>query len=455
MTWKYEVTNNSNADLVNVAVNDSDPSLTVDCGDGTNIIAVLAIGATVTCQATGTAIDGAYSNNADTSGTPAVEDPANPGTFLPTGHPAVTNDDPSHYTGGAPGIDLEKFTNGVQSDEAPGESILDGSPITWTYVITNTGTTPLIDVIVSDDQGVAVDCGDGTNEIAALAVGGSVTCTGTGTAGASPYTNVGSVSGTPAYEDPANPGSFLPLPGAAPVGDNDSSNYDGVPQSFDLALRKSLDPATADGPDYIYNIELLNQGNVEASDVTIVDYLPEGMTSEDPNWTHNSDGTATTVVPGPVLAGETIIVSIVVQITGFGDFVNTAGIDSATPVHPITGAPLDLTDVDSTPGDPTDDPLVDDVIDGTDGDEDDSDVAMISLRPPGPAIGTRPPLPVAPSVPATPVETVTTTVTEEELPQALALTGAEVTQLALVGFALLAAGALFVTGSQRRKNRDG
>ena len=49
-----------------------------------------------------------------------------------------------------PEIDIEKSTNGVDSDVAPGEDILVGDLVTWTYVVENTGDTALANSTVSD-----------------------------------------------------------------------------------------------------------------------------------------------------------------------------------------------------------------------------------------------------------------------------------------------------------------
>ena len=64
--------------------------------------------------------------------------------------------------------------------------------MTWTYLVTNTGTEPLTNVVVGDDRGVAVSCSGQTT----LAAGQSMTCTGTGVATAGQYTNIGTVTAT-------------------------------------------------------------------------------------------------------------------------------------------------------------------------------------------------------------------------------------------------------------------
>ncbi len=66
--------------------------------------------------------------------------------------------DPSHYFGAAPGVNIEKDTNGVDADTPPeGPFIPVGDPVRWTYIVTNTGNIPLTGIDVADDQGVTVD----------------------------------------------------------------------------------------------------------------------------------------------------------------------------------------------------------------------------------------------------------------------------------------------------------
>jgi hypothetical protein len=88
-----------------------------------------------------------------------------------------------------PSVGIKKSTNGADADSAPGPSIVIGSPVSWTYVVTNTGTINLSNVKVADDRNVTVTC-PGTT----LAIAQSMTCTGTGTAVAGQYRNVGTVT---------------------------------------------------------------------------------------------------------------------------------------------------------------------------------------------------------------------------------------------------------------------
>jgi len=126
----------------------------------------------------------------------------------------------------APGIDIEKATNGVDADEPTGPEIAIGAPVEWTYVVTNTGDQDLGDVTVTDDQGVVVTCPQTT-----LAVGESMTCTATGVAQEGQYANVGTTTGQPLPEGPV-------------VTDSDPSHYIGVQGPPPT----SAPPPTAPGP---------------------------------------------------------------------------------------------------------------------------------------------------------------------------------------------------------------
>ncbi|MEO1575409.1 MAG: SdrD B-like domain-containing protein, partial [Pseudomonadota bacterium] len=110
-------------------------------------------------------------------------------------------------------IDLEKATNGEDADTPTGPTIIVGDPVTWTYVVTNSGELTLTDIAVSDDQGVTVTCPADT-----LAPGASLTCTGNGSAEEGQYANLGSVTGQPVDGDD---------PVGDPVSDDDPSHYIG------------------------------------------------------------------------------------------------------------------------------------------------------------------------------------------------------------------------------------
>jgi len=162
----------------------------------------------------------------------------------------------------APGIDIEKSTNGTDADTATGPEILVGESVTWVYVVTNTGNVPL-DVTITDDQGAAVSC-----PLTTLVVGESMTCTATGTATAGQYANQGTATGV--YTDPAGV--------VYPVTDVDDSHYFGADPSL------SIDKTTSDGygnegdsigvipgETVTWQYYVTNTGNVPLQNVAVID----------------------------------------------------------------------------------------------------------------------------------------------------------------------------------------
>jgi hypothetical protein len=184
--WTYVVTNAGDVRLTAVSVSD-DQGLAVTCPRS-----LLEAGESMTCSAASVATAGEHRNVATAGGTPPVG-------------PAVTATDPAHYVGRTAAIDVEKLVNGQDADASPGPSLLVGSAVLWSYVVTNTGEVALANVGVTDNRGVALTCPK-----TELAAGESMTCTASGTAVAGQYSNLATASGTPAGgatatdQDPAN-----------------------------------------------------------------------------------------------------------------------------------------------------------------------------------------------------------------------------------------------------------
>ena len=127
-----------------------------------------------------------------------------------------------------PGIDIEKFTNGVNADRSSGNDvpvIPAGAPVTWTYRVTNTGGEALVNVDVTDSVEGAISCPQST-----LAIGESMDCTLAGTALAlsgQAMVVTGVCQGEPnrkLYRNTATVTSDS-SPGAAAVEDSDPSHY--------------------------------------------------------------------------------------------------------------------------------------------------------------------------------------------------------------------------------------
>lgn len=160
----------------------------------------------------------------------------------------------------APGIDIEKWTNGADADEAPGPIIPLGDDVVWTYTITNTGNTTLEDLVVEDDVLGVIDCPG------AVPIDGSVECTATGTAVAGQYANVAEATAVDST--------------GIEVTDSDPSHYFG--SVTDIQIEKATNGEDADEPfgpgipvgddvDWTYEVSLPDDANIPVGNVVVVD----------------------------------------------------------------------------------------------------------------------------------------------------------------------------------------
>jgi hypothetical protein len=92
--------------------------------------------------------DGQYANVATATGTPVA------------GGTSVSDEDTSHYFTGSIDLDIEKFTvrirdNGdetaYQADTPPGPALVENQPVKWRYVVTNDGSVPASNVVITDE----------------------------------------------------------------------------------------------------------------------------------------------------------------------------------------------------------------------------------------------------------------------------------------------------------------
>ena len=128
-----------------------------------------------------------------------------------------------------------------------------------------------------------------------------------------------------------------------------------IKHTFDLALVKKIkgDPNTKyePGDTVTFTIGVLNQGNVEAKNVLIKDYIPNGLVLNDNRWTQHGN---TAVLNNPIATiapnGGTEAVEIVFTIDP-----NLQSEDNLVNVAEISSASNDyhLADKDSTPDDKT------------------------------------------------------------------------------------------------------
>ena len=318
--WRYIVTNTGNAPLTGVVVTD-DQGLVVSC-PGPN----LAPGASMTCTAApSTATAGPYANVGTVTGT------------TPSGS-TVTDADSSHYFGATKSIGVEKATNGEDADVPTGPLVPVGDPVSWAYVVTNTGDTELTNVVVTDDQGVVVSCPKTD-----LAPGESMTCTATGTAVAGQYANIVTASGT--------------LVGGATVSDTDPSHYFGTAPA--IAVEKATNLQDADvptgpfvpvGDPVSWTYVVTNTGNADLTGVVVTD--DQGVVVSCPQTDLGPGEFMTCTASGTAVTGQYANVG-----TATGTEPSGATVNATDPSHYFGEAPSIIVekhtngrDADAAPG---------------------------------------------------------------------------------------------------------
>jgi|GEM_PF-3126805 len=231
VTWTYVVTNNGGISLT-IAPGD----LHDDIEGPINTTAfTLTPGSALTLTYTGTATAmGQYTNTAEVTGTSAV--PGSP----------ITATNLSHYFGITPSIVLRKYTNGYDAEVGTGPLLQVNQPVTWTYVVTNTGNTTLAVAAgdLRDDHEGSINPAGFT-----LAPNATLTLTHLGTTTAGQYVNTGVVTATPIFSSSVPITPDLPGFPAASIATaltaTNPSRYFGVTPS--IVLRKYTNGYDADG----------------------------------------------------------------------------------------------------------------------------------------------------------------------------------------------------------------
>ena len=170
----------------------------------------------------------------------------------------------------------------------------------------------------------------------------------------------------------------------APPVDEDDHDIEPVEiKSFDLALRKTLNPGTQqpilNNRDVIFDIEVFNQGDLDATLVEITDYIPAGLTLNDGGWTDNLDGTATYNTLLSVSSGNSQTVTITFRVDdGFSGVLNNyAEISDDADEF---GAPIDDIDSDTDTDNGNDDLVNNEIDEVPPVDEDDHDIEPIEVK---------------------------------------------------------------------------
>ena len=244
VTYSFVVTNTGNVTLTSVGVADPLPGLaTPSCP-----VIVLAPGAATTCTATYTVTPsdmnaGRIDNTATASGTP------------PVGAAVTATDTETVTATAAPAIQVAKSASPTIITAAL-------TPITYTFVVTNTGNVTLTGVAVADPL---PGLGPITCPVTTLGPAATTTCTATLTASqanvdAGSITNTATVIGTP--------------PTGAAVTDTDTAVVIAT-RTPSIGLVKSSSPATVAtaGTVITYSFAVTNTGNVTLTGVAVADPL--------------------------------------------------------------------------------------------------------------------------------------------------------------------------------------
>ncbi|MEM9273463.1 MAG: hypothetical protein AAGA80_10945, partial [Cyanobacteria bacterium P01_F01_bin.143] len=280
ITWTYTVTNTGNVEIENVVLEDDQLGIIPgpDSGDDNND-GILQTTETWIYTATGTAIAGQYDNigtvTGDSDGIP------------------VEAEDPSSYFGTAPGIDIDKVTNGDD-----GLNIPVGDAISWTYTVTNTGNVDIENVVLEDDILGTItgpDSGDENND-GILQTTETWIYTATGVAIAGQYNNVGTVEGT-------TPDGLLEA--------EDPSSYFGTQPGIDIDKVTNGDDGLniplGDAITWTYTVT--NTGNVDIENPVLTDDILGTITGPD-SGDDNNDGILQTTetwiytATGTAIAGQ-------------------------------------------------------------------------------------------------------------------------------------------------------
>lgn len=246
---------------------------------------------------------------------------------------------------------VEKTTNGVDADLPTGPHIIVGNPVTWAYIIRNTGVVPIDTITLVDDMLPAgtISCPAFPQPNNGLNPGEALTCTASGIATAGQYTNTAIVTGT----------AYLPTNDTVTLTNTDPSHYLGVQP--DLVIGKDDGGiSTKPGNTLIYTLSYSNTGTIDATGVVITEQVPANTTfnptSSTMGWVctpNNNVGSTCRLTLGAVAAGQRGSVSFAVTLVssfpaGVNLVTNTAAIaDDGT--HGVDANPTNNQSTDTTP----------------------------------------------------------------------------------------------------------
>lgn len=176
----------------------------------------------------------------------------------------------------------------------------------------------------------------------------------------------------------------------------DFGAFDCFTAYVDLALKMEVDPTIQQpvsiGEPVSFIITIYNQGDFDHTNITITNYIPDGLSLVDNNWTDLGNEQATYLISEILKPGENT--NIAIQFTVNNDFIGQSITNAAEILsfyHPIitdvNGNPIALPDWDSKPDNQNSELLIiDNEINGKGPnanqpeDEDDHDIAILQLN---------------------------------------------------------------------------
>jgi uncharacterized repeat protein (TIGR01451 family) len=204
-----------------------------------------------------------------------------------------------------------------------------GGDVNFTITVTNEGNTDATDATIADIIPTGLElkhAGDGTRSLGLIVAGSSKSVT-------IPFKIKDNFQGTSitncvqinAANNAINLDDRDSTPGNSIVHEDDYDCADlTVTQTFDLALiKKSTVPAGTIinlGTDVTFEITVINQGTLDATDVNISDYIPNGLILNDADWTQaGNTATYNQSFDVPKGASQTVSITFTVDPNFQGD----------------------------------------------------------------------------------------------------------------------------------------
>lgn len=225
----------------------------------------------------------------------------------------------------APAAVLTKLVNGVDVGGAAGPYLNVGAPVTWTYVLTNTGGVALVEMSLVDEvEGAVTECAPYALQ-GSLPPGESTVCTLVGSVIAGHYTNTATFIGMPEiiFSEPVSAYAVSYYVGAVP-------GVTMVKLTNGVDVGQTPGPSLRVGEPVQWTYYVTNTGNTPLLGMTLIDDREGEITDCIPSL-------ATPLAPG---AGLVCTKSGAVQA---GQYVNGAEVSGSAPtVDPIVVTSTDL-----------------------------------------------------------------------------------------------------------------